>query len=132
MGIRFALPNGMELYDVKAPLLRYPLNSAEISHLFRSGYLHRRVRCKPEGEVHWKTIGELFPLLDYDSVGYSLPSDDSNRGWRRLALPLLAILIATGVYVYWDRSARDSTNVRSVVQSADHQIEASIVIARGN
>jgi len=132
MGIRFALPDGMELYDVKAPLLRYPLNSAEISHLFRSGYLHRRVRCKPEGEARWKTIGELFPLLEYDFAGYSLPSDGSSHKWRRFALPLLVILIAAGVYVGWDRSTRNAVNVRSVAQSGEHQVDTAIVIARSN
>lgn len=122
----------MELYDVKAPLLRYPLNSAEISHLFRAGYLHRRVRCKPEGQAHWQTIGELFPLLEYNFTGYSLPSGESRRRWPRLALPFVAILIAAGVYVYCDRSTRSSGNVTSVSQSADHQVDTAMVIVRSN
>jgi|KBSMisStaDraftv2_1062788.scaffolds.fasta_scaffold334982_2 hypothetical protein len=122
----------MELYDVKAPLIRYPLNSKEISHLFRAGYLHRRVRCKPQGETHWKTIGELFPLLEYNS-GYSLPTEDSNRGWGRLALPLLAILIAVAAaYICWERSARISANVTAASQSADRQVDTAIVIVRSN
>lgn len=122
----------MELFDVKAPLLRYPLNSAEISHLFRAGYLHRRVRCRPQGEADWKTIGELFPLLEYNFAGYSLPSEDSDRRWLRLALPLLAILVAAGVYVYCDRSNGSSANLTSVSQSANHQIDTAIVIVRRN
>lgn len=55
----------MDLYDVKARGLRSPLNSREISHLLRAGYLHRRMPCKPKGETRWLTIGELFPLLEY-------------------------------------------------------------------
>jgi len=132
VGIRFALPKGMELYDVKAPLLRCPLNSAEISHLFRSGYLHRRIRCKPEGAADWKTIGELFPLLGYNFAGYSLPSEGSHRRWRRFALPLLAVLVVASVYVCWDRSTRDSANGRSIAQATDHHVEPPIVIARSN
>jgi hypothetical protein len=122
----------MELYDVKAPGLRYPLNSGEISHLFRSGYLHRRVRCKPQGEANWKTIGELFPLLEYNFAGYSLPSEDSPPGRRRLALPLLGIVLVAGLYVCWDRITRDPVDVRSVVQAGDHQGETPIPIARSN
>jgi hypothetical protein len=122
----------MDLYDVKAPLLRYPLNAAEISHLFRAGYLHRRVRCKPQGEADWKTIGELFPHLEYRFAAYSLPSEDSNRRWHRLALPLLAILVAAGVFVYCERSTRNSASVTSVGQSADHQVDTAIVVVRSN
>lgn len=122
----------MELYEVKAPGLRYPLNSVEISHLVRSGHLHRRVRCKPAGEANWRTIGELFPLLEYGSGGYSLPSEHSKPARGRVAFALLAVLVAAGVYVCWDRFTRDSTNVSSVFQPAGHRADAPIVIARSN
>ena len=106
----------MDLYEVKAPGIRCPLNSGEISHLFRSGHLHRRVRCKPKGESNWQTIGELFPLLEYGFGGYSLPSEDSKFFGRRLALALLVALMATGVMLYCNRSIRDSTAVRVVAR----------------
>ena len=122
----------MDLYEVKAPGIRFPLNSGEISHLFRSGHLHRRMRCKPKGASIWLTIGELFPLLEYGSGGYSLPAEDSAHVGRRLALALLAGLMATGVYLYSDRSARVATNFRAAGESPHHQVAAPIVIARNN
>jgi hypothetical protein len=132
MGIRSALPDGMELYEVKAPGIRHALNSVEISHLFRSGHLHRRLRCRPAGETNWRTIGELFPLLEYGFGSYSLPAGDSKPVGRRRAFALLALLIAAGVYVYWDRSARNSTSVRSVAEATDRRADAPIVSARSN
>lgn len=123
---------GMDLYDVKAAGIRGPLNSREISHLFRSGLLHRRVRCKPKGESNWRTIGELFPLLEYGFGGYSLPLEGSKSVGFRLALALLAALMATGVFLYCNRSVRDSTDIRVVTNSPSHQVVTPIVIVRSN
>ena len=120
----------MDLYEVKARGLRCPLNSGEISHLFRVGHLHRRVRCKPRGEANWRTIGELFPLLEYGLGGYSLPPEESKPVGRRLGLVLLATLMATGAYLCCNRSARDSTDVTSVAESLSHQVAGPIAIAR--
>ena len=122
----------MDLYEVKAPGIRGPLNSGEISHLFRSGHLHRRVRCKPKGESNWQTIGELFPLLEYGFGGYSLPLEASKSVGRRPAVALLVTLIASGAYLCCDRPAHGSTGVRSVAELPSHQVVAPIVIARSN
>ena len=124
---------GMDLYDVKAPGIRSPLTAREISHLFRSGHLHRRVRCRPPGESIWRTIGELFPLLEYGIGSYSLPLEESKSVGSRLALTLLAALTASGICLYCIRSVRDSNNPRVVSKSAVHQVVVEpIVIARGN
>jgi hypothetical protein len=124
----------MDLYDVKARGIRSPLNSREISHLFRSGHLHRRVRCKPKGEANWQTVGELFPLLEYGIGGYSLPPEDAKPAARRLVLAFagVAALLATGIFFYCNRSARDFIDVRSAAESLSHPVAESAVLARGN
>ena len=132
MGTRSALAERMNLYEVRAPGINCPLNSREISHLFRSGHLHQRVRCKPKGESSWRTIGELFPLLEYGIGGYSLPPEGSKPVGRRRTLALFAALMATAAYLYCDRSFRGSTDVRSAAKSPSHQVAAPIVIARNN
>jgi len=108
----------MELYEVKKAGFRSPLSSREISHLVRVGELHRRVRCRPTGEESWRTIAELFPLLEYHAPAYSLPSDVTTHG-RRLVLTfaMLASLIATGAFVYGGRSAGGSANSRPLAHS---------------
>ena len=124
----------MDLYDVKARGIRSPLNSREISHLFRSGHLQRRVRCKPRGEASWQTIGELFPLLEYGIGGYSLPPEDAKPAARRLVLAFagVAALMATGMFLYYNRSARDLIDVRSAAEILSHPATESVVLARSN
>ena len=124
----------MDLYDVKARGIRSPLNSREISHLFRSGQLHRRVRCKPRGEASWRTIGELFPLLEYGIGGYSLPPVTPKPAARRRVLAFAGVtaLMATGIFLYYNRSARDLIDVRSAAEPLSHPATEPVVLARGN
>lgn len=124
----------MDLYDVKARGIRSPLNSREISHLFRSGHLHQRVQCKPRGETKWRTIGELFPLLKYGIGGYSLPPENPKPTARHrvLAFAGVAALMATGVFLYYNRSARDLIDVRSAAETLSHPATEPVVLARGN
>lgn len=124
----------MDLYDVKARGIRGPLNSREISHLFRTGHLHPRVRCKPRGEASWQTIGELFPLLEYGIGSYSLPPETPRPAARRLVLAFagVAALMATGVFLYYNRSAWDLIDVRSAVETLSHPATEPVVLARGN
>lgn len=97
---------------MKAKGIRGPLNGREISHLVRAGYLNRRVRCKPKGEASWRTIGDFFPLLKYGLGVYSLPPEDLKSGRRpALTLVVMAALVATGVYLYSNRSAFQSAEV---------------------
>jgi hypothetical protein len=116
----------VELYEVKKAGFRSPLSSREISHLFRVGELHRRVRCRPTGEESWLTIAELFPLLDYDSPAYLLPSDGTTQG-RRLALTfaVVASLLASGAFFYGSRSAAGSANSRPLAHSPRPAIVAA-------
>ncbi len=94
----------MDLYEIKARGLRGPLNSREISHLFRIGYLHPGVPCKAKDEATWRTIGEFFPLLEYGIGKYTLPPDDAVVARRlplkRLCLLLLALAGLGAFYVY--------------------------------
>ncbi len=127
----------MDLYDVKARGIRSPLNSREISHLFRAGHLHRRVRCRPKGEASWCTIGELFPLLEYGIGGYSLPLDESEPTLRRRVLKLVAIVVgvivtAAAAFLIYNRSALDSVHVRAAAKSRSTQATAALVLARNN
>ena len=93
-----------------------PLSSVEITHLFRVGHLHRRVRCKPAGEKNWRTIGELFPLLDYGALAYSLPSDDSKSGRRLMwTFAVVVALVASGAFFYGNRPARGSAARQSLL-----------------
>ena len=116
----------MELYEVKKAGFASPLSSGEISHLFRVGHLHRRVRCKPTGEENWRTIGELFPLLDYSASAYSLPSDGSKSGCRlTLTFAVALALITTGAFLYGNRPARGSAALRSVAQSSNQEVAAA-------
>jgi len=116
----------MELYEVKKAGFASPLSSVEIMHLFRVGHLHRRVRCKPTGEKNWRTIGELFPLLDYGALAYSLPSDDSKSG-RRLAwtFAVAVALLAGSAFFYGNQPARGSAAIRSAVQSRNQDVAAA-------
>ena len=124
----------MDLYDVKARGIRSPLNSREISHLFRSGQLHRRVRCKPRGEANWRTIGELFPLLEHGIGTYSLPPVIRKPAARRRVLAFAAVtaLMATGIFLYYNRSERDLIDVRSAAETLSHPATEPVVLARGN
>ena len=116
----------MELYKVKKAGFASPLSSGEISHLFRVGHLHRRVRCKATGEENWRTIGELFPLLDYGSSAYSLPSEGS-RSRPRLALTFAVVvaLMATGAFVYGSRPVRRSVGSQPLAQSPHQEVAAA-------
>ena len=116
----------MELYEVRKTGFASPLSSGEISHLFRVGHLHRRVRCKATGEENWRTIGELFPLLDYNASGYSIPSDETKRG-RRLALSfaLVATLVAGGAFLHGHRPAPHVGYSGSLPQTAHHEVVAA-------
>jgi len=116
----------MELYEVKKAGFRTPLSSWEISHLFRVGELHRRVRCRPTGEESWSTIAELFPLLDYDTSTYSLPSDGARSG-RRLAVTfaVVASLMSTGAFVYGGRPAGGSANSQPLTHSRRQEVAAA-------
>jgi hypothetical protein len=124
----------MDLYDVKARGIRSPLNSREISHLFRSGQLHRRARCKPRGEASWRTIGELFPLLEYGVGGYSLPPENMKSAGRRLGFAFAgaAAVLATGIFLYCNRSGRDLIDVRSAAETLSHPATEPVVLARCN
>lgn len=126
----------MDLFDVKARGFRQPLNSREISHLVRSGQLHRRVRCKPRGETNWRRIGELFPLLDYGMGAYELPPDDSGRATRHLPLALATVLVAAvtaaAAFLFYNRSASNATDVRSAAKSRAHQAAAAAVALARN
>ncbi len=120
------LSERMELYEVRKTGFASPLSSGEISHLFRVGHLHRRVRCKATGEENWRTIGELFPLLDYSASGYSIPSDETKRG-RRLALTfaLVATLVAGGAFLYGNRPAPHVGYSGSLPQTTNHEVVAA-------
>jgi hypothetical protein len=44
-----------------------PLTAEQIADLFHAGRLLRNDPCKEIGKTAWRTIGELFPVLKYDS-----------------------------------------------------------------
>jgi hypothetical protein len=116
----------VELYEVKKAGFRCPLSSREISHLFRAGELHRRVRCRPTGEESWSTIAELFPLLDHDISTCSLPADGARSG-RRLAVTfaVMASLMAIGAFVYGGRPAGGSAKSRPITHSRHQEVAAA-------
>jgi hypothetical protein len=125
------LSEPMDLYDVKKTGFGSPLNTREISHLIRVGYLHPRVHCKPTGETRWRTIGELFPLLDYGIGGYSLPSEGSKPGNRvTITFGVVAALMAIGAFFYGNRPARDSIGASSAAQSSSNQVAAAAAAAK--
>lgn len=89
----------MELYDVKTRGLHSPLNSREISVLFRTGRFDTQTKCKPVGEGQWRTIDELFPLLKYESGRVYEMRKISGRGpgRARVAGAIVALTFVAGV-----------------------------------
>ncbi len=123
----------MDLYEIKARGLRGPLNSREISHLFRVGYLHHRVPCKAKDEATWRTIGEFFPLLEYGIGSYTLPPDHTAATRRlsrtRLYLLLLA-LVGLGASYLARQAAPDSAAIPVPVRAP--QTATPTVLALNN
>jgi hypothetical protein len=86
----------VDLYDVKTRGLHSPLNSREISVLFRVGVLDEPAPCKPVGEAKWRTIDELFPLLKYESGRRYQMEEPKRRARPARVAGMIVILIVLG------------------------------------
>ena len=134
-GHSFCFVIGMELFDVKAPGIRSPLNSREISHLVRTGYLPPDTACKPKGVTGWGTIDELFPSLRWRMDGYILPPDKSQPAAHRtsrLFVSILAVAVtAIAAFFLRDRFIHDSVDA-TPPPSSSQRSTAPMIVARGD
>jgi len=123
----------MELYDVKGRGFAGPLNSQEISQLFRSGTFGPSLPCKPRGEATWRTIDELFPLLKLKAAAPPLRFGDPAPPHHRLrsiakGALLLAIIGITSFHIWvqsapttfgrFDERTQPQTTERTIAQTA--------------
>lgn len=127
-GIHFALPQDVDLYEVKGRGFASALNSREISQLFRAGQIGPGLPCKPRGEARWRTIDELFPLLKYGAVARPLRFGDAGRSGNRGPLisagAVIVALLGTMIFRIWIQSAA------TVARRPDLQSQAGRVVAR--
>lgn len=63
-GISSALSGLVQLYEISGFGYHTPLSSGEVAKLFRAGRLDRDSKCKPVDAERWRTLDELFPLLN--------------------------------------------------------------------
>jgi hypothetical protein len=123
----------MVLYDVNLPGLRSALNAREIAHLLRTGQLHARTRCKRKGEAAWRTIGELFPLMESRAATYVLPNEISPtvRRIRRV----LGVATVLAVITIGSLLLRGRLNNSAAIDAATvslRQVREAITLAKNN
>lgn len=62
----------MQFYDVMAGGHRTALTRTQIAGLFQAGQLTRTDPCKEAEQAEWRTIDEVFPLLQHGTTARSL------------------------------------------------------------
>ncbi len=111
----------MELYDVKTRGLHSPLNSREISVLFRAGNLLGEAPCKPVSEGRWCTVDELFPLLKYGAGTLSpvqLPRHGSGAAPVLLAVAFVALILGGLAVPLWRPRTSGKTSLKAATSEA--------------
>jgi len=125
----------VQFYDVLAGGNRTALTRPQIAGLFQAGQLGCNDPCKEAEQAEWRTIVELFPLLQHGTMARSLyqPAELHSPRGRILAwaTALSILVISAGSiagYFAWRSGAHGSNNSITAKAAANPPAPVSYTI----
>jgi hypothetical protein len=125
----------VQFYDVLAGGNRTALTRPQIAGLFQAGQLGCNDPCKEAEQAEWRTVVELFPLLQHGTMARSLyqPADLHSPRGRILAwaTAISILVISAGSlagYFAWRSGAHGSNNSITAKSAANPPAPVSYTI----